>query len=185
MNRENLIERFKTYATVLATGLGLAFVTLPFAGLAEPEPGAPVIYLADNLDEADGLGWCIDTLGRGFAESLQAHSCKPQGGDTQFDYDRATLQIRSVPFADKCMTYAAPDNGAVPFALLDCDPANGDQQFLFNPETGRITLNSAPDQCVVVGAQSRTAGPFMSRDLTLTPCAEAEAALATWIYKPS
>ena len=52
--------------------------------LQTPEP---VIYLADNIDEQDALGWCIDTLGRGWSEQLQTHSCKPQGGDVQFAYD--------------------------------------------------------------------------------------------------
>ena len=40
---------------------------------------APVIYLADNLDEQDQLGWCIDTKGRGFSDRLHAHSCKQRG----------------------------------------------------------------------------------------------------------
>ncbi|WP_159020052.1 hypothetical protein [Algibacter sp. L3A6] len=48
---------------------------------------APLIHLADNLDEQDELGWCIDTQGNGFAENLHAHSCKPDGGDVQFYYN--------------------------------------------------------------------------------------------------
>ncbi len=65
-----------------ASFLALAF----FSGNAVAEPpqlqtSAPVIFLADNLDEQDKLGWCIDTQGRGFSERLHAHSCKPQGGN--------------------------------------------------------------------------------------------------------
>ena len=59
---------------------------------------SPVIYLADNLDEKDQLGYCIDTRGRGFNEELHAHSCKPRGGDVQFSYNKETLQICSVEF---------------------------------------------------------------------------------------
>ena len=41
----------------------------------------PIIYLADNLDEQDRLGYCIDTDGKDFSDSLQVHSCKPNGDD--------------------------------------------------------------------------------------------------------
>lgn len=47
---------------------------------------APVNYLVENLDEADGPGWCIDTLGRGFATDLQTHSCNPKNGDGQYSF---------------------------------------------------------------------------------------------------
>jgi len=62
------------------------------ANAAPPElqTPEPVIYLADNIDEKDNLGWCIDTLGRGWSEQLQTHSCKPQGGDVQFFYNKET-----------------------------------------------------------------------------------------------
>ena len=63
----------------------LAFlVCLAASAYAAPpdlQTPAPVVYLADNLDEQDKLGWCIDTVGRGFGERLHAHSCKPRGGD--------------------------------------------------------------------------------------------------------
>ncbi len=29
----------------------------------------PIIHLADNLDEPDQLGWCIDTEGRDFSDT--------------------------------------------------------------------------------------------------------------------
>lgn len=64
----------------------------------------PVIHLADNLDEKDGLCWCIDTLGRGFSEDLQVHSCKPQGGDVQFSFLAETGSIRSVAYPGYCVT---------------------------------------------------------------------------------
>lgn len=66
----------------------LALLTAPaLADTPELRTPPPVIYLSDNLDEVDRLGWCIDTRGRGFSEHLQAHSCKPQGGDVQFQHD--------------------------------------------------------------------------------------------------
>jgi hypothetical protein len=178
--------RFQVYATTLVAGVVMGIVTLPFAGFAEaaPDPTGPVIYLADNLDEADGLGWCIDTLGRGFSETLQTHSCKPQGGDTQFRYDAEVQQIQSVAFEGKCMALSDPDNTAVPFGLINCVAGDQTQQFGLNADTGRITLATDATRCVVAGANSRTAGPFMSRDLTIAPCEGADPALATWNYKP-
>ena len=59
-----------------------------FADPPDMKSPTPVIHLADNLDEADNLGWCIDTFGRGLSDRLNAHSCKPQGGDVQFRYVR-------------------------------------------------------------------------------------------------
>ena len=81
-------------------------ITMPAVNATPPQlqTPSPVIYLQDNLDEAESLGWCIDTLGRGFAEQLQVHSCKPRGGDVQFELIESTAQIRSVEFADFCMT---------------------------------------------------------------------------------
>ena len=85
----------------------LLCLILPFAVQADPpaiRTPAPVIYLADNLDEQDKLGWCIDTKGRGFSEFLHVHSCKPHGGDVQFLYDQKLGQIRSAEFSGKCVT---------------------------------------------------------------------------------
>lgn len=143
---------------------------------------APVIYLADNLDEKDGLGWCIDTRGRGFAERLQAHSCKPQGGDVQFAFDPETGQIASVAFADYCMAHL-PD-GQTTFALVRCDAEAADQRFVYDADSGAIRMAADASTCVSVGAESRSAGPFLSRALVLTACATTEAALRTWIIRP-
>ena len=67
------------YATII-----LALLINANTGEAAPpelQTPAPVIYLADNLDEQDKLGWCIDTVGQGLSDRLHAHSCKPHGGD--------------------------------------------------------------------------------------------------------
>ena len=165
-----------------------AILALSSPSLAEPpelQTQGIMIYLADNLDEAQKLGWCIDTLGRGFADELQTHSCKPQGGDVQFGYRRSDQQIYSVAFTGKCMALVDPSNPKVPFGLIDCDPDSAAQRFGFEESSGQIFLAGDRDQCVVAGAESRSAGPFMSRDLTLGECRTTDPSLATWRMQSS
>ncbi|MCF2904258.1 RICIN domain-containing protein [Octadecabacter sp. CECT 8868] len=140
---------------------------------------APVIYLADNLDEADSLGWCIDTLGRGFAEELQAHSCNPQGGDVQFTLLEDSGLIRSVEYPDYCAEVL--QGREAQFGLTICDAENPSQQFRYDRET--LALSPANDEtlCMSVGSASRSAGPFMSRDLLLEGCADIDPDLRAWI----
>jgi hypothetical protein len=165
--------------------LGSALVlTLPaLAESPDLKTPAPVIYLADNLDETDKLGWCIDTQGRGFGENLHAHSCKPQGGDVQFSFDEKTGQIRSVAFSDKCMELIAPDDLRIAFGLRDCIGDRTQQQFEFDQSIGHILPVSHPDSCVGVGETSRRAGPFLSRDLILISCAMVAPELIMWNEK--
>lgn len=166
----------------------LAPFVISNAALAEAptlQTPAPVIYLADNLDEDFALGWCIDTLGRGFSEQIQAHSCKPQGGDVQFSFNSESGQIRSVEFAGKCMTLSAPENEAVPFGLKDCLQSDANQQFAYATKTLQFTLVGDDTMCVSVADTSRNAGPFMSRDLKLTPCETTDTLFKQWIIKSS
>lgn len=168
--------------------LALTSIALCNTAMAEApalQTPAPVIYLADNLDEVDALGWCIDTLGRGFSEQLQAHSCKPQGGDVQFFFDGETGQIQSTEFAGKCMTLSEPENEAVPFGLKDCLENDASQQFAYAAETMQFTLASDETLCLSVAETSRSAGPFMSRDLKLTPCQSTDSVFMQWIIKSS
>jgi len=147
---------------------------------------APVIYLADNLDEKDKLGWCIDTEGRGFAEKLQSHSCKPDRGqpnDTQFSYDKSSGQIRSVPFAGKCMAFNNPSDKVWPFGLVDCVADESAQQFIYDATSMEIQLTSDTSQCVVVAPTSIIAGPFMSRDLLVGTCASVDEPFKQWVVK--
>jgi len=144
---------------------------------------APVIYLADNLDEKDELGWCIDTLGRGWSEQLQTHSCKPQGGDVQFSYNKETRQIMSVEFQGKCATLHEATAAGVSFDLLDCSAESAAQLFIYNAETLEFMPEGDRSLCIAAGAQSRSAGPFMSRDLELAPCASTDASLKQWVVK--
>ncbi|MEO0944735.1 MAG: ricin-type beta-trefoil lectin domain protein [Pseudomonadota bacterium] len=162
-------------ATAIAACAGVAQAEAPHIKTA-----APVIHLADNLDEKDNLWWCIDTLGRGFGERLQAHSCKPNGGDVQFELDAG--MIRSVAFPEYCMALAPNDDTT--FALVSCDAMQSSQQFSYEPQTGNITLAADDAQCVAVGGESRSAGPYMSRVLTLADCAEAQVELVQWVVVP-
>ncbi len=148
-------------------------------GLQTP---APVIHLAENLDEKDGLGWCIDTLGRGFASNLQVHSCKPQGGDVQFAFEPGTGAIRSVAYPDYCAT-RRPDGKPTAFGLVACDAGNPAQRFAHDARSGALSPVGAPALCLAAGAASRSAGPFMSRDLVLSDCAQTDPALHRWVVR--
>ncbi len=167
------------------TALALTFLTTPHALLADapqvPTEGT-VIYLADNLDEKDNYGWCIDTLGRGFSEQIQAHSCKPQGGDTQFSYDPEAGQIKSVEFDGKCVELVAPGE-AVPFGLFDCDETKAGQQFAYDENSMEFHIAIDTSFCVVVGESSAAAGPFMSRNLMTAACADTDPLFKQWIIR--
>lgn len=168
----------RTAAAILA-GLPLAAL----AGAPQIQSPAPLIHLADNLDEKDGLGWCIDTQERGFSDRLHAHSCKPQGGDTQFSFDAGSGQIRSVAFAGKCMTLNAAGSGTV-FGLFDCAAGNGAQVFSYDAATQEIRPAADGSKCVAAGSSSASAGPFMSRSLILAGCATADPELKQWVVVP-
>ena len=159
---------------------------LPASALAAPpdlKTPAPVIYLADNLDEQDRLGWCIDTRGRGFSDRLHAHSCKPRGGDVQFRYDEAARRIASATFQGKCAELLAPAAAGVTLGLLDCAKDAKGQVFDYDGASMEFRPGADPTLCLVAGAASRSAGPFMSRDLALAPCASTGAKLKQWRIK--
>lgn len=155
--------------------------TLSYAKEPDIKTPSPVIYLADNLDEKDNLGWCIDTLGRGFAERLQAHSCKPQGGDVQFSFNEKTGQLMSAEFDDFCM--ANRPNAETIFALETCDAASAEQQFVYDPSSGEFSPTGSRDKCVVIGSSSASAGPFMSRELLLADCSTTDEVLKKWVIR--
>ena len=147
---------------------------------------APIIHLADNLDEKDTLGWCIDTVGRGFSERLHSHSCKPANrphGDVQFRYNSDTRQIMSAEYADKCAELLSPAAVGGKLGLLDCSANSGRQKFDFNASKKEIRVGGHPDLCLVVGPDSRTAGPFMSRDLLLGRCDATADRFKQWVIK--
>ncbi len=168
----------------LAGFLLLAIVpTSLYAGPPELQTPAPVIYLADNLDEQDKLGWCIDTVGRGFGDRLHAHSCKPFGGDVQFLFNKSTGQIRSATFDGKCATLLAAPAAGVKFGLLDCSAASSAQKFTYDTQASEFRPGSSSGLCLVVGSSSRSAGPFMSRNLELASCSSTAAKFKQWRIK--
>jgi len=148
--------------------------------------GTPVIYLADNLDEKDKLGWCIDTKGRGFAENLHSHSCKPAGQqatDTQFAYYPKNGQIRSVPYEGKCMSLIDPENKVLPFGLIDCVSSESSQKFVYDHTSMEIRIGSDNSKCVIVAQNSVAAGPYMSRDLIYAKCLSIEKKYKQWVVR--
>jgi hypothetical protein len=143
---------------------------------------APVIHLADNLDEDYQLGWCIDTKGRGFSDKLHAHSCKPRGGDVQFSFDRKHGLIKSATFDNKCLAGLGPDLGTR-FGLIDCKKGSPFQSFKYISSTQEFRSNAIINGCIAVGKDSRSAGPFMARDLYIADCQSVEPKFRKWIIK--
>lgn len=146
----------------------------------------PVIYLADNLDEQDRLGWCIDTVGRGFSDRLHAHSCKPgnrRHGDVQFRYNTDTRQIMSATYDGKCAELLGDPAVGGKLALLDCAANSGRQTFDFDTAKGEFRVGGDQSLCLAVAPTSRTAGPFMSRDLVLARCEAADEKYKRWVIK--
>ncbi len=167
----------------------LGFVLSGLAGVAawgqsgppDLRTPAPVIYLADNLDEQDRLGYCIDTVGRGLGELLHAHSCKPRGGDVQFVHDGGARRIISATFAGKCAELLSPAAPGVTLGLVDCAGESSGQDFDYDKDDMEFRPGSDQSLCLTVGESSRTAGPFMSRDLLLAPCNSTDSRYRQWI----
>ncbi len=153
------------------------------AGPPDLQTPGPVIYLADNLDEQDKLGWCIDTVGRGFGERLHTHSCKPHGGDVQFAYDKTSRQIMSAIFSGKCAELIRPAAAGVTLGLVNCASGSQKQLFIYNSQTSEFRPAANGSLCLTAGASSRPAGPFMSRNLELAPCRSTDAKYREWRIK--
>ena len=169
--------------TLLCASLGF---TIPQALLAEvpniPDVG-PLIHLVDNLNEADKLGWCIDTEGRELSDQLQAHSCKPTGDDVLFSFSPDTGMIESATYDGLCMAYNAPDDAVNPFGLIACDDADPMQRFAYDEAGMEIHLASDAAQCVAVAATIDEAGPYQSRDLILATCDGLDPSFKQWVIK--
>jgi len=164
----------------------LCAAILPLGALHSAEPDiktpSPVIFLADNLDEEDNLGFCIDTVGRGISDRLHLHSCKPRGGDVQFRYNAGTGHIASATFDGKCAEVLGKGSDGDKFGLLDCSEKPS-QRFSHNAEDGTFRFKAADGLCLAAGPTSRQAGPFMARDLLLRACASVDDSLKTWVIR--
>ncbi|WP_152594494.1 hypothetical protein [Cellulophaga sp. E6(2014)] len=142
---------------------------------------APLIHLADNLDEQDELGWCIDTRGNGFAEDLHAHSCKPDGGDVQFYYNEETNQICSAEFVDFCVEMTGGPMEGMTLRLVDSDPSSSEQKFIYDDESGEFRPDGNNNLCLAAGITSASAGIYMSRTLTLELVSDTDVSLKKWV----
>ena len=142
---------------------------------------SPLIHLADNLDEQDQLGWCIDTQGRGFNENLHTHSCKASGGDVQFIYNEETFQICSAEYAGFCIEMVGGPLEGMSLNLVESNTDSPDQRFIYNEDSGEFNPQEDTNLCLAAGGTSAAAGIYMSRSLTLELSSEIEERLKTWI----
>ncbi len=174
-----MYHRIVTRLMFFTITLSLAISGQLFAAPPNLKTPAPVIYLEDNLNEAEQLGWCIDTVGRGLSDRLHAHSCKPQGGDVQFRYDAQLKQIVSVAFPQLCMSIEPSED----FALLPCDIESASQKIEYNQTNLTFSPLQDPQVCIAVASEIRNAGPFQSRDLVLQECDAKASQNARWVIK--
>ena len=145
---------------------------------------APIIFLSNNLDEKDKLGFCIDTVGRGLSDNLHLHSCKPQGGGVQFSLDIRTGQIKSATFDNLCAEISSKDaesNDATMgnLKLVRCQNSIM-QKFSYDENTTQIRPQGIDNFCLASAGESRQAGPFMSRDLVIGMCSAIPTHLKSW-----
>ena len=165
------------------TTLAVALVGSPALADAPNVPTPPpYIVLADNIDEPNGYGFCLDTKGRGQGELMHSHSCKPDRGENSYDvrfrFDTATGQIQSNTYAGQCVQVLRSGRSSE-FALLPCSEAPG-QKFTTGDGDGTIRLASDAESCMIVAPNTRPAGPWVARDLQLASCAETEDIRKRW-----
>ena len=169
-----ILKRFLCFVTAMSLA-----TTISAQG-AQIQTPAPVIYLKSNAGEPQNLGWCLDTVGRGFSDRIHIHSCKPQGGDVQFIYDPATQQLQSAEFDGYCISLGGTAD--VPeFHLVTCEAGVAEQSFVYSEQDLTLHPADADMQCLVAAEQVTSAGPFHSRALQLSPCDAAAAELKEWV----
>lgn len=161
-----------------------AQIITPIDQMPKIKTPAPIIYLSNNLDEKDKLGYCIDTVGRGLSDSLHLHSCKPQGGDVQFIFDIKTGQIKSATYDNLCAEIASKDivDDATTMGnlkLVKCQRTIM-QKFSYDENTTQIRTKGIDNFCLASSGDSRQAGPFMSRNLVIGLCAAIPTHLKSW-----
>ena len=143
----------------------------------------PIIYLADNLDEQDKLGYCIDTDGKDFSDSLQVHSCKPNGDDVLFYYDEKTQQICSATYPGFSAAMIGGPKVGMTISLVKSEPESSEQKFIYYKESGEFRPKENTKLCLAAGSESDDAGPYMSRTLSLQPTESTDKKLKTWVIK--
>lgn len=202
MNRtkKNLMKTTKVYAKETFLFFTIIFAFLWGCGsneegssstLNEPEntafntpiiqTPAPLIHLADNMDEQDQLGWCIDTRGNGFNSDLHIHSCKSTGGDVQFTYNAETLQINSVEFTGFSVEMSNGVAAGMSLSLVETNADSPNQKFIYNENSGEFNPVENTNLCLAAGNTSSAAGIYMSRSLTLELSSETDERLKKWV----
>ena len=161
-----MLERLNFQKPLLLVGVFMG-ASGSIAAPPDLKTPAPVIHLADNLDEKDQLGYCIDTIGRGFADKLHAHSCIPRGGDVQFQYNSNTQQIESSTFEGKCVEILGTVSDGSRLGLLDCSKEVSRQKFDYDADLLEFSPQTAHEFCLAVCDQSRNAGPFIARKIRI------------------
>ena len=173
--------------SIAALGVLVAIGHVAYADAPKVPSAAPYIVLSDNLDEPNGYGFCMDTLGPGQSDLMQTHSCKPhkegearsyEGFDTRFSYDSTTGQIESYPFSGVCMQALLTTTTTV-FALLECSD-NSRQKFIYDDTDRTLRLAEDTERCVSVASETEEAGPWVKRTLTLEKCEEVDFSLKQW-----
>ena len=153
------------------------------SGIPNIQSPDPIIYLVNNLDEQDNLGYCIDTDGKGFSNSLQVHSCKPNGDDVLFYYDETTQQICSATYPGFSAAMVGGPKIGMTISLIESDPESSEQKFIYDKESGEFRPKANTELCLAAGSESDDAGPYMSRTLSLQPRESTEKTLKTWMIK--
>ena len=174
---------------ILILSLYVCFIGSVLADVPNVPTEAPYIVLDDNLDEPNGYGFCLDTMGAGQSELMHVHSCKPKtpkdsprnhrSHDVRFKYDSVTKQIRSYAYEGQCVQVILP-KGSSEFGLLDCSE-HTHQKFIYNQTEKTFRLESNPDECVAVDSKTVKAGPWVKRTLKLAKCNQTELALKQWL----
>lgn len=165
--------------------LGLACILLSLGSVvhakdAAPKTPAPVIYLRDNAGEPQDLGWCLDTRGRGFSETAQVHSCKPQGGDVQFAFDPVSGLLSSVVYPEFCLQIGGSLETPT-FDLVTCDGTAPGQIYGYSETEMTFHPGKDANTCLAALETVTSAGPFHSRALAVGVCEETPAALKQWV----
>jgi len=165
----------------------------------------PSVSLTDDFDEP--VGFCVDIVGWGSGmdcNSLQVHSCKASGDDTQFEYQSETKTLRSVNYNSNCDGdgSSSPNNKAcvvihgnvadgATLGLTECDDLSENQKFEVKESSGlsgsyELRAGSiSTDLCLVVSDTTRIAGPHLARDLFIGVCSSTDTNLKTWAIAPS
>jgi hypothetical protein len=156
----------------------------------------PSVSLPANLEEPEGLGFCIDIAVFGAslvncAGSLQAHSCKQAGTYTQFEYIEKSLQV--VNYDAACGVSA--DSGTVcacvqvsgeiaEGASLTLAECNDSQKQTFGLVNNELRVGSG-SMCLVASTTLQQAGRFVARDLFLSGCATTSGEHKEWTITPT